>query len=295
MPWLGRPSCWWRSPADVYRYGLSPNKLFDYLAAGRPVLLASRLDDTPVSEADAGRCYEPGSGPSLAEGIIAALLALPPDERALMGLRGQELVRRRYTIAVTGAQLSPRSSSSSERADDGSRGAVGWRWVHRVGMVDGLGREVTAPSRSEVDLIDKDRLQAFLQPGDLIVNATGYAMATDRSAAGLARFRRDNVEAVRTLATAAWTRSAQHGCCTSAALRRWVTAKARTCGKELAQPRTPYGQSKRDAEDAIVDAAEDAGHDPATHVGLRGGEEWPRSCAGSPVCLSCRFRPVGPP
>ena len=90
--------------ADVYRYGLSPNKLFDYLAAGRPVLLASRLDDTPVSEADAGRCYEPGSGPSLAEGI-AALLALPPDERVLMGLRGQELVRRRYTIAVTGAQL----------------------------------------------------------------------------------------------------------------------------------------------------------------------------------------------
>ena len=59
---------------------------------------------SPVSEADAGRCYEPGSGRSLAEGI-AALLALPPDERVLMGLRGQELVRRRYTIAVTGAQL----------------------------------------------------------------------------------------------------------------------------------------------------------------------------------------------
>ena len=90
--------------ADVYRYGLSPNKLFDYLAAGRPVLLASRLDDTPVSEADAGRCYEPGSGRSLAEGI-ATLLALPSDERVLMGVRGQELVRRRYTIAVTGAQL----------------------------------------------------------------------------------------------------------------------------------------------------------------------------------------------
>jgi hypothetical protein len=90
--------------ADVYRYGLSPNKLFDYLAAGRPVLLASRLDDTAVSEADAGRCFEPGSGSSLAEGITA-VLELPADERVLMGLRGQELVHRRYTIAVTGARL----------------------------------------------------------------------------------------------------------------------------------------------------------------------------------------------
>ena len=90
--------------ADVYRYGLSPNKLFDYLAAGRPVLLASRLDDTAVSEADAGRCFEPGSGPSLAEGI-AALLAVPADERRRMGVRGQALVQRRYTIPVTGALL----------------------------------------------------------------------------------------------------------------------------------------------------------------------------------------------
>jgi glycosyltransferase involved in cell wall biosynthesis len=90
--------------AAVYDYGLSPNKLFDYLAAGRPVLLASRLDDTPVAEADAGRTYDPGSARSLAEGI-AALLACSPDDRAAMGARGRALVEERYTIEVTGRRL----------------------------------------------------------------------------------------------------------------------------------------------------------------------------------------------
>lgn len=90
--------------AAVYEYGLSPNKLFDYLAAQRPVLLASRLADTPVAEVDAGRTYDPGSARSLAEGI-AALLACSAEERAAMGRRGRALVEERYTIVVTGRRL----------------------------------------------------------------------------------------------------------------------------------------------------------------------------------------------
>lgn len=90
--------------APVYDFGLSPNKLFDYLAAGRPVLLASRLDDTPVAEGDAGRTYDPGSARSLAAGIVE-LITCPPDERAAMGQRGQALVEARYSIAITGRRL----------------------------------------------------------------------------------------------------------------------------------------------------------------------------------------------
>ncbi len=90
--------------AEVYDYGLSPNKLFDYMAAGRPVLLASRLTDTPVDEADAGRRYEPGSADSLAT-ALSALLSLTEAERDAMGERGRRLVADRYTIPVTGSQL----------------------------------------------------------------------------------------------------------------------------------------------------------------------------------------------
>ncbi len=125
------------------------------------------------------------------------------------------------------------------------------------GLVAGLGRDVTAPARSEVDLIDGDRLRAYLRPGDLIVNASGYAMATDRSAGGLARFRRDNVEAVRALATAASAVGAARLLHLSS-----VAAMGHREGEDLreddlAPPRTPYGQSKRDAEEVVVEAAED--------------------------------------
>ena len=124
-------------------------------------------------------------------------------------------------------------------------------------LLAGLGREIVAPARSEVDLTDADRLRAFLSPGDTIVNATGYALATDRSAAGLARFRRDNVDAVRTLATAASSIGASRLLHLSS-----VAAMGHREGEDLreddlALPRTPYGQSKRDAEDVLVDAAGD--------------------------------------
>jgi glycosyltransferase involved in cell wall biosynthesis len=92
------------SDAPTYDYGLSPNKLFDYMSARRPVLLASRLLDTPVDEARAGRCFVPGSPASLAD-AVRWLVETPAAERAAMGDRGADLVRRRYTIPATADQL----------------------------------------------------------------------------------------------------------------------------------------------------------------------------------------------
>jgi glycosyltransferase involved in cell wall biosynthesis len=90
--------------SSVYEYGMSPNKLFDYLWAARPVLLSSRLTDTPVNEAAAGRCFTPGSVDSLAT-ELRALVATTRAERRAMGERGRRLVEDRYTITATAAQL----------------------------------------------------------------------------------------------------------------------------------------------------------------------------------------------
>jgi glycosyltransferase involved in cell wall biosynthesis len=84
--------------ADVFKYGLSPNKLFDYLAAGKPVLISSE-HETVADEAGAGVRYRPGDPSALAD-AVAQVVEMSPDERAFMGKRGRELVRTRYTTSA---------------------------------------------------------------------------------------------------------------------------------------------------------------------------------------------------
>jgi glycosyltransferase involved in cell wall biosynthesis len=85
-------------------YGMSANKLFDAMAAGRPVLLASPLTDTPVDEVRCGFRYEPGS-PDRVAGALAAAVRVTASERAAMGERGRKEAQARYDVKITGEQL----------------------------------------------------------------------------------------------------------------------------------------------------------------------------------------------
>ena len=82
--------------ADYFKYGLSPNKLFDYFAAGKPVLIAS-AHPTVVEEAGAGIRFQPGDPGAFAD-AVRRLRSLSPEERREMGRRGQELARTTYSI-----------------------------------------------------------------------------------------------------------------------------------------------------------------------------------------------------
>jgi glycosyltransferase involved in cell wall biosynthesis len=90
--------------ASFKRYGMSANKLFDAMALGCPVLLASPLDDTPVDTAGCGIRYEPGSPSNLADAISQAL-RLAKGERRLMSERGLAEARRMYSVDAMGAQF----------------------------------------------------------------------------------------------------------------------------------------------------------------------------------------------
>jgi glycosyltransferase involved in cell wall biosynthesis len=86
--------------ADAFRFGLSPNKLLDYLAAGKPTLISSS-HPTLVDEAEAGLRYEPGSPASLAEAIVT-IMTTSTTERDSMGERGRRLAESSYSIkAIT--------------------------------------------------------------------------------------------------------------------------------------------------------------------------------------------------
>jgi nucleoside-diphosphate-sugar epimerase len=116
---------------------------------------------------------------------------------------------------------------------------------------------IVAPPRSDVDLADGTSVRRFLRPGDVIVNAAGYARATDRSAAGGERLRRENVRAVEILADEAARASAAqliHLSSVAAMGHREGTALTE---QMLATPRSPYAVSKQDAEVALARRADD--------------------------------------
>jgi glycosyltransferase involved in cell wall biosynthesis len=75
----------------LYRFGISLNKLADYLAAGRPVVLAGRPANNIVSESGAGITVAPEDPRALAD-AIEQLMAMDPATRRQLGERGRAFV-----------------------------------------------------------------------------------------------------------------------------------------------------------------------------------------------------------
>ena len=100
---------------DLYAYGLSLNKLFDYLAVGRPVVFGADCPGNPVLDADAGLVVGPEDGKELA-GAILKVHAMTDRERNEMGLRGRQFVEQHHDIEKLAAQLERVCQLATRRA-----------------------------------------------------------------------------------------------------------------------------------------------------------------------------------
>ncbi len=92
--------------SELYRFGISPNKVFDYMAASRPIILAAAATNDPVRDAQCGLTVEPDDAAALAA-AIRTLRALTPSERARLGVSGREYVERVHTYASLAALYLP--------------------------------------------------------------------------------------------------------------------------------------------------------------------------------------------
>lgn len=90
--------------ADVFKHGISPNKLFDYMAFGRPVLFCCNSKFNPIRDSNAGLTVEPESPESLVE-AISELLRMGHAKRAEMGARGLDYARAEHDVARLGARF----------------------------------------------------------------------------------------------------------------------------------------------------------------------------------------------
>jgi len=90
--------------ANVFKYGISSNKLFDYMAAGNPVIFSVKAPNNPVEEAHCGLTVPPRDPQALAEAVIK-LYQMPQEEREAMGRRGQEYVEKYHSVPVLADKL----------------------------------------------------------------------------------------------------------------------------------------------------------------------------------------------
>ena len=81
------------APVDLFTYGVSPNKLFDYMGAGLPVLtnVAGLVSDL-VQQADVGSTVRPGDPQALARGMEAMADDPPTDATE----KGEAFLRAHY-------------------------------------------------------------------------------------------------------------------------------------------------------------------------------------------------------
>jgi glycosyltransferase involved in cell wall biosynthesis len=88
----------------IYRFGISMNKLFDYMAAARPVIIASNSINNPVNDARGGISVPADSVSGLSE-AMAAVARATPQERRYWGDNNRTFVVANFDYAVLAATL----------------------------------------------------------------------------------------------------------------------------------------------------------------------------------------------
>lgn len=89
---------------DVFRYGISLNKLFDYMASGKPIVLAGDVPNDLVKDANAGMTV-PGDSPQRLADALLEMARRPRNEILRLGRNGRKFVEQRYSVEVLSVQF----------------------------------------------------------------------------------------------------------------------------------------------------------------------------------------------
>ena len=76
---------------NLFNYGVSPNKLFDYMMAARPVIYAVEASNDPVSDCNCGISV-PAENPDAVVEAVMKIKSLSEEEQIKMGQNGKEYV-----------------------------------------------------------------------------------------------------------------------------------------------------------------------------------------------------------
>lgn len=85
--------------SQVFNFGISSNKLFDYMASGRVIIFSTKAKNNPIKDADAGYTIEPDDLKQL-EQTILDIYNLQQDERNAIGRKIRKYAEENYSIGI---------------------------------------------------------------------------------------------------------------------------------------------------------------------------------------------------
>jgi glycosyltransferase involved in cell wall biosynthesis len=88
----------------LFRFGVAPNKLIDYMMAARPVLYAIESGNDLVHESGCGVSVRAEDAQAVAQGV-RTMRAMDPARRSSMGLQGRKFVLENLTYPVLGQRF----------------------------------------------------------------------------------------------------------------------------------------------------------------------------------------------
>lgn len=87
----------------VFRFGVSPTKLFDYMAASKPVIMGIRAGNDPVGDAGCGITVPPEDPAALAD-AVRKLADMTTEKLERMGASGRSYLERNHDWSILGAR-----------------------------------------------------------------------------------------------------------------------------------------------------------------------------------------------
>lgn len=87
----------------LYRFGVSPNKMFEYMYAAKPVLMTITSPNNPVEVSKAGSCIGSNDPQILADEILR-YARMSEDELVAIGQRGKEYVEAHHMYTIIAEQ-----------------------------------------------------------------------------------------------------------------------------------------------------------------------------------------------
>jgi glycosyltransferase involved in cell wall biosynthesis len=85
--------------SPVFKYGISSNKLFDYMASGRIVIFSSNAKNNPIKECNGGLTIEPDNIKAL-QNAIKQIRNMSYEQRVQIGKNSRKYCEQNYDIKV---------------------------------------------------------------------------------------------------------------------------------------------------------------------------------------------------